>query len=205
MSTVLVTGGAGFLASHIIVRLLGQGHQVRATLRDMARRDAARSLLLGGGADPSPIEFTHADLTADAGWQEAVRGCDHVLHVASPFPSRASERQDQLIGPAHDGTLRVLRAARDAGVRRVVMTSCFGAVGFGQPMRETPFTEADWSDPAAPDVDAYTRSKIVAERTAWEFKETEAGDMEVCVINPGEYWGLYSGPITPAQSGSSRQ
>jgi nucleoside-diphosphate-sugar epimerase len=151
MSTVLVTGGSGFIGSHCILQLLAAGHQVRATIRDLARAPQVRAQLRApeGGADPGDrLTLVAADLTRDAGWADAVAGCEYVLHVASPFPESVPRHEDELIVPARDGTLRVLRAARDAGVRRVVLTSSFAAVGYGRGAHPAPFDETSWTDPS---------------------------------------------------------
>src|SRR5262245_56874449 len=132
MSTVLVTGGSGFIGSHCILQLLAAGHEVRTTVRNLKREADVRAMLKVGGAEPGErLSFAAADLEADAGWAEAVRGCDYVLHVASPFPMAVPKHEDDLIRPAREGALRVLRAARDAGVKRVVLTSSFAAIGYG--------------------------------------------------------------------------
>ena len=149
MSTILVTGGSGFIGSHSILQLLAAGNTVRTTVRNLRRESDVRALLREGGAEPGDrLSFYAADLERDAGWPEAVAGCDHVLHVASPFPPVLPKDENALIIPARDGALRVLRAARDAGVKRVVMTSSFAAIGYGHPPRETPFNERDWTNPA---------------------------------------------------------
>ena len=123
MSMVLVTGGSGFIGSHCIVRLLAEGHDVRTTVRDLKREGDVRAMLRAGGAEADGrLKFFAADLEKDGGWAEAVAGCEYVLHVASPFPLRVPKDEDELIVPAREGTLRVLRAARDARVKRVVLT-----------------------------------------------------------------------------------
>lgn len=193
MGTVLVTGGSGFLGSHCIVRLLQAGHAVRATVRNLARETEVRAMVRQGGASV-PLSVVAADLGADTGWAEAVQGCDHVLHVASPFVTGTPEHEDDLIVPARDGTLRVLAAARAAGVRRVVMTSSFAAIGYGHGPRAAAFTEADWTDTTQPDVEAYIKSKTVAERAAWDFMAREGGPMELAVINPTGIFGPVLGP-----------
>ncbi|RUW84715.1 NAD-dependent epimerase/dehydratase family protein, partial [Mesorhizobium sp. M8A.F.Ca.ET.059.01.1.1] len=140
---VLVTGGSGFLGAHCILALLKAGYRVRTTLRS-ARRDAdVLAMLKVGGAEPGDrLSFAIADLMSDAGWPQAVAGCDYVLHVASPFPFGVPKQEDDLIIPAREGALRVLRAARDAGVKRVVLTSSFAAIGYGKmPPDGRPFTE----------------------------------------------------------------
>ncbi|MBV8593245.1 MAG: NAD-dependent epimerase/dehydratase family protein, partial [Caulobacteraceae bacterium] len=135
MSAVLVTGGSGFIAGHCILQLLAAEHQVRTTVRNLAREAAVRATLRQGGssAPDNRLTFHAADLESDSGWPEAVRGCDFVLHVASPFPAEVPRDENDLIRPAREGALRVLRAARDAGVRRVVLTSSFAAIGYGHP------------------------------------------------------------------------
>ncbi len=182
---VLVTGGSGFIAGHIILQLLEQGYAVRTTLRSLTREPTVRTRLaeagLPGGDD---LGFVEADLTRDTGWNAAVAGCDFVIHVASPVPADHVRDEDAVIGPAREGTLRVLRAARDAGVGRVVLTSAFHAVGFGHPHTDHVFTEDDWSVLDGPGVDAYGRSKILAERAAWEFVRGEGGTMELVTILP---------------------
>jgi nucleoside-diphosphate-sugar epimerase len=135
---VLVTGGSGFIGAHCIIQLLNAGYMVRTTVRNLAREEEVRSMIRQGGVEPGErLEFFAADLTTDAGWPEAVAGCAYVLHVASPFPPAAPKNEDELIVPAREGALRVLRAARDAGVKRVVLTSSYAAIGYGQPQQKT--------------------------------------------------------------------
>ncbi len=194
MSTVLVTGGSGFIGSHCILQLLAAGHDVRTTVRSLAREADTRALLRQGGAEPGDkLKFFAANLESDAGWANAVAGCDYVLHVASPFPLAMPKDENELIAPAHDGTLRVLRAARDAGVKRVVMTSSFAAVGYGRKPKDGPFTEFDWTDLTG-NVQPYARSKTIAERAAWNFINTEGGLTELSVINPVAVFGPVLGP-----------
>ncbi len=181
---VLVTGGSGYLGSHCIVSLLRQGHQVRTTVRSLARADEVRAMISAAGQDPTGVEFVEADLTADAGWAEAVAGCERVLHVASPFPLGVPKDADELIVPARKGTLRVLQAAADAGVGRVVLTSSFAAIGYGHGPMGRPFTEADWTDLAGPrPVAPYPQSKTLAERAAWDFAAAHPA-LELAVVNP---------------------
>jgi dihydroflavonol-4-reductase len=195
MSRVLVTGGSGFVGSWCIVQLLAAGHEVATTVRSLRREPEVRAMVAAGGAAvDSPISFFEADLARDEGWSDAVRGCDYVLHVASPFGGSEPAGEDMLIGAARDGAVRVLHAAVDAGVRRVVLTSSFAAIGYGHPPREAPFTEADWTDVRQPDVAPYIRSKAVAERAAWEFIAAQNGPMELAVINPVGIFGPVLGP-----------
>lgn len=186
MATVLVTGGSGFIGSHCIIQLLEQGHTVRTTVRNLAREGEVRGMLEKGGAKPgkSQLTFFAADLNSDAGWAEAVAGCDYVLHVASPFPAATPKDENDLIVPAREGALRVLRAARDAGVKRVVMTSSYAAIGYGHAPRAKPFDETDWTNVSTPGIGAYVKSKAIAEKAAWDFIEHEGGGLELAVVNP---------------------
>lgn len=194
MYTVVVTGGSGFIASHCIVQLLRAGHRVRASVRGLERENAVRALLRRAGVDAGErLSFVVADLEHDDGWAGAMAGCDYALHVASPFPSGLPRHEDDLIVPARDGALRVLRFARDAGVKRVVMTSSFAAIGYGHPRRTEPFDETVWSDLSG-EVAAYPKSKTLAERAAWDFIQREGGALELSVINPVAVFGPVLGP-----------
>ena len=188
---VLVTGGTGFLGGWCIASLLEQGYDVRTTLRDVTRERAVRDSLKAAGADPGTgLEVLAADLTSDAGWPEAVAGCRYVLHVASPFPPVQPKDPNELIVPARDGALRVLGAALDAGVERVVMTSSVAAIRSArESSAEAPYTEADWTDGSDPERTPYVRSKTLAEQAAWE--HTRAAGAEDCLatINPGAIIG----------------
>jgi nucleoside-diphosphate-sugar epimerase len=195
MSTVLVTGGSGFIGAHCILQLLAAGHQVRTTVRSLRREGEVRAMLRQGGAEPGDrLSFFAADLENDAGWPEAVAGCDYVLHVASPFPSGVPRNENDLIVPAREGALRVLRASRQAGVKRVVLTSSFAAVGYGQKPQATPFDETNWTDPTGPGLTAYVKSKTLAERAAWDFIAREGGGLELAVVNPVAVFGPALGP-----------
>lgn len=185
---VLVTGGSGFLGAHCIVELLKAGYRVRTTVRTAKRQANVLAMLRAGGVEPGDrLSFAIADLMSDAGWPQAVAGCDYVLHVASPFPPGVPKHEHDLIVPAREGALRVLRAARDAGVKRVVLTSSFAAIGYGK-MPPGPFTEESWTDPTAK-VSAYVKSKTLAERAAWDFIAAEGGRLELAVINPVGIFG----------------
>ena len=170
---VLVTGGSGFVGAHCIIQLLDAGYRVRTTVRELSRAEQVRALVTAGGASGADtIEFVAVDLTSDDGWAGAMADCTFVLHVASPFPAGTPKHEDELIVPARDGALRVLRAARDAGVKRVVLTSSFAAIG------------------------AYVKSKTIAERAAWDFIAREGGALELSVINPVGVFGPALGPDT---------
>ena len=191
MKTVLVTGGSGFIASQAIVQLLEAGYKVRTTVRTLTRELDVRALMKAGGAEASGdnLAVFAATLESDAGWREAAEGCTYVLHVASPFPRSVPKDEAELIVPAREGALRVLRAARDAGVQRVVQTSSFAAIGYGIPLRGTPFDEADWSNPNSPETTAYAKSKTLAERAAWDWVAAEGGGLELATVNPVGVFG----------------
>jgi nucleoside-diphosphate-sugar epimerase len=195
MSKVLVTGGSGFIGSHCLLQLLAAGHEVRTTVRNLKREPEVRALLKAGGTDPGDrLTFFAADLEEDAGWSEAVAGCEYVLHVASPFPPDIPKDENELIIPAREGALRVLRASRDAKVKRVVLTSSFAAIGYGHPQQQKPFDETNWTDPAGDDVRPYVKSKTLAERAAWDFIAKEGGGLELAVVNPVGVFGPVLGP-----------
>jgi len=182
--TVLVTGGTGFIAQHCMLALLRQGYRVRTTVRSLAREAEVRAQLKVGGAEPGErLSFVRADLVDDAGWAEAAAGCRYVLHGASPTPSGEQRHEDDWVRPAVDGNLRVLRAARDAGVKRVVLTSAFGAICAGHKDMKRPFDESDWSDLSG-EVWLYQKSKTLAERAAWDFIAKEGRGLELSAVNP---------------------
>src|ERR1044072_1367036 len=176
MSAVLVTGGSGFLASYCILQLLAAGHTVRTTVRNLKRENDVRAMLKTGGADARDrLKFFAADLENDAGWSQAVSGCEYVLHVASPIPVAVPKNEDELIVPAREGALRVLRAARDARVKRVVLTSSFAAIGYGLKPQTTPFDENSWTDVNGYGATPYIKSKTLVERAAWDYVASEGG------------------------------
>jgi nucleoside-diphosphate-sugar epimerase len=177
------------------LQLLAAGYQVRTTVRSLKREADVRAMLQVGGAHPDGrLSFVAADLERDAGWAEAVKSCEYILHVASPFPANVPEHEDDLIVPARDGALRVLRASRDAGVKRVVLTSSFAAVGYGYKSHSAPFNETNWTDLNGEGLSAYVKSKTVAERAAWDFMAKEGGAMELSVVNPVGVFGPVLGP-----------
>lgn len=196
--TVLVTGGTGFLGIHIILQLLHQDFDVKTTLRSLSKKDVIiKALQQGGIEDFSNLSFYEANLTEDKNWDEAVKNCDYVLHVASPFPAKDPKDENELIIPARDGALRLLKVSRDAGVKRVVLTSSFAAVGYSINNENHIFTEEDWTDSNV-ELPAYIKSKTIAEQSAWEFIEKQGNGLELSVINPVGIFGPVIGGITSA-------
>src|SRR5688572_6965030 len=188
--TVLVTGGSGYLGGWCIVSLLEAGYSVRATVRDLARESEVRQGVASAAEPDGRLEVVTADLMKDEGWAEAVAGCEYVLHVASPLPATQPKDPDDVIVPARDGTLRVLRASLDAGVKRVVMTSSVAAIrGTAARSEGRPLTEDDWSDPNDSNLTPYSRSKTAAEQAAWALvRERDATD-RLAAVNPGAIIG----------------
>ncbi|NOW97936.1 aldehyde reductase [Mucilaginibacter sp. SG564] len=192
---VLVTGGTGFVGVHVILQLMQKGYKVKTTLRSLKRKEEVLDMLRHGGiADFKNLRFIEADLMKDDNWKEAVRNCTYVLHIASPIFLALPKDENEMIRPAVDGTLRVLKAARDAGVKRVVMTSNFGAVGYSHKDPYTAITEKEWTDPNEKGLSSYNKSKVMAERAAWDFIQREGGSLELSAINPVGIFGPSLGP-----------
>jgi dihydroflavonol-4-reductase len=181
--TVLVTGGSGFIASYCIIELLRKGYKVKASLRSLNRAaDVKQMLSVGGIREFDKLSFVQADLSQESGWLEAASGCTYIIHPASPTPNFTAKHEDEFIIPAVNGVLFVLRAAKAAGVKRVVLTSAFGAVGIGS-NKKSPYTEDDWSD-LTQDLPAYQKSKTLSEKAAWEYVASEGKGLELAVVNP---------------------
>jgi dihydroflavonol-4-reductase len=198
-TTVLVTGASGFVGIHCVAALLKEGYQVRGTIRSLEKEAALRKTIAKLSEGDERLSFVEANLLNDTGWAAAVQGCDYVLHVASPFPLMEPEHEDDLIVPAREGTLRVLRAAAENKVKRVVLTSSVAAVAYGHPKEKTHFDENDWSDADSPTIGAYPKSKTLAEKAAWDFVKSSGGGMELVTINPG----LILGPLPDTNSRTS--
>jgi dihydroflavonol-4-reductase len=199
--TALVTGGSGFLGGWCVAELLRRGYAVRTTVRDPAREAEVRARLEPLADAGERLSFHVADLTADAGWAEAVAGCEHVLHVASPFPPKQPKDPNELIVPAREGTLRVVGAALDAGAERVVVTSSVAAVRGGVSRAATPLDERHWTDGDDERLEPYTRSKAIAERAAWKLAEERGARERLVAINPGAILG----PVMGAERSFSLQ
>ena len=187
--SVLVTGGSGYLGVQCILHLLLKQYAVKTTIRtESKKKQVLESLKAGGINNFDKLSFIEADLTSDKNWDIAVKGCKYVLHVASPFPAVDPENEDEVIIPARDGVLRVLKASEKAGVKRVVLTSSFAAIGFSKSPKNHLFTEKDWTDVNVP-LTPYIKSKAIAEKAAWDFIKNEGKEMELTVINPVGIFG----------------
>lgn len=192
--TVLVTGGTGFIAQHCMLALLEAGYRIKTTVRSLSREGEVRANLKTGGAEPGDrLSFVVADLGSDRGWAEAAADCAYAFHGASPTPSGDQVSEEDWVRPAVDGNLRLLRAARDAGVKRVVLTSAFGAIGAGHKPLGRLFVEADWSDLTG-NIAPYQKSKTLAERASWNFIAQEGRGLELASVNPTMVLGPALGP-----------
>lgn len=187
--TVLVTGGSGFVSTYCIMQLLKEGYAVKTTLRSLDKSVALKKRLESANLENlENLSFLEADLNSDEGWNEAATGCGYVLHVASPFPALEQFDEEDLIETAREGALRVLRAARRAKTKRVVLTSSFAAIGYSADPGEHVFSESDWTNPNMK-LPAYIRSKTIAELAAWEYIEKHNDAIELAVINPVGVFG----------------
>ena len=193
--SVLVTGGSGFVGVHCILQLLEKGYRVKTTLRSPNRKNEVIEMLKNGGVESvDHLSFIEANLSQDTNWDEAVTNCEYVLHVASPISLTVPKDENEMIVPAVEGTLRVLRASRNAGVKRVVVTSSFAAVGYSHKDPNTLITEESWTDLNDKSLSAYLKSKTLAEKAAWDFIKTEGGELELSVVNPVGIFGPTLGP-----------
>ncbi len=181
VGTVLVTGGSGFIAGELIQQLLDKGWHVHTTIRNKAKEPALRNRFADA---EGRLKVFQAELMDDAGWADAVAGCSHVAHVASPLSAETPKDENDMIIPARDGTLRALRFAKAAGVKRFVQTSSIAAVAYGQTAKEITVTEDDWTDVNGADTTAYAKSKTIAELAAREWVALEGGDLEFVSVNP---------------------
>ncbi|MFC1412517.1 NAD-dependent epimerase/dehydratase family protein [Streptacidiphilus sp. N1-12] len=187
--TVLVTGGSGYIAGWCITELLRNGYEVRTTVRSGGKEQAVLDAVSTQLDPAGRLSFAVADLTADDGWDDAVKGVDYVLHVASPLGGGATDDPDAMIAPARDGALRVLHAATAAGVKRVVLTSAANAASPSSYATQGVTDETLWTDPEDPTLSPYRRSKTLAERAAWDFMDSHQGSTELVTVLPGAVFG----------------
>ena len=188
-NTVLVTGGTGYVAGWCIVELLKRGHTVRTTVRSLSKEAGVRSAIATQVDAGGRLTVVAADLLNDAGWAEATAGCDYVLHVASPLGGAITKDADELVRPAREGALRVLKASVKAGVKRVVMTSSCGAATLTKMGVNTVSDETVWSDPVAQKDDHYRLSKTLAEKASWDYMTSEGRGTEFVTILPSGVFG----------------
>lgn len=194
MTKVFLTGASGFIAKHILRELLEQGYQVRASIRSDKRKAELQSLF-----PEAALEYATLDLTKDEGWPEALDGCDVLMHTASPFPLTEPKDPQDLIRPAVDGTLRAMRAAKEAGITRVILTSsCAAIYKQADKPKMQPSDETNWTTPEDRSVGAYEASKTLAEKAAWDFV-ADTPDIALTTINPGAVFG----PPMDARYGAS--
>jgi dihydroflavonol-4-reductase len=186
---VLVTGVSGFLGGHVALELLKAGYRVRGSVRSLAKGAKVREALERAGANVSSLEFVELDLLSDKGWEDAAKGCDFLQHIASPFVLERPKDPDVLIRPAVEGTRRALESALAAGVSRMVVTSSLAAIDSGHRDYSRLLTENDWSDLSGPNVNAYMKSKTLAEREAWRIVDGVGERDRLAVINPGAILG----------------
>ena len=194
--TVFVSGGSGYIAGETIRQLLANDWTVHTSVRNLAREAELRPQL---GGTPETLKFFAADLMSDAGWAEAMAGCSHVCHMASPFPAGVPKDENDLIVPAREGALRALRFAKAAGVTRFVMTSSAAAIAYGHPPGKIQYDENDWTNVDAPGVQPYVKSKTIAERAARNWVASEGGTLEYCAVCPV----LVLGPVQGADFAAS--
>lgn len=196
---ILITGISGFIAKHCAIELLTHGYAVRGTVRSLSKADDVRTTL-AKHCDIAGLQIVVADLSADVGWNDAMQGIAGVLHVASPFPVAEPANPDEVLRPAIDGTMRVLKAAIANHVPRFVQTSSSVAIMYGHPHSRTkPFTEDDWTNVDSPGVTTYAKSKTLAERAARDFIAQTKPDLHYSTINPG----FVLGPLLDRDVGTS--
>lgn len=196
---VLVTGASGFIGSHCVLKLLNNGYSVKGTVRSLERAENLKDIFSQHTSEIDRLEFVEADLMVDEGWDEAVKGCDYVLHVASPVPIKLPKHEDELIKPAKEGTLRVLKACITNDVKRLVLTSSIAAICYGHDEEQKIYTEADWSNIEGEGIVAYPKSKTIAERSAWDYLASQDSKLEMTAVNPC----VVLGPALEKDFGSS--
>lgn len=198
---VLLTGISGFIGLHIAKQLLDQGFHVRGSIRNSKKAQSIINTLKKVSANVSELSFVELDLTSDKGWDNAAEGCDYVMHVASPFAAAEPKHEDEMIKPAVNGSLRALRAAKNAGVKRVVLTS--SALTMMATMKSGTIGPSDWADTNSKDIGTYAKSKTLAEQAAWQFMEKQNSAMELVTVHPGGVFGPALGDDISGQSMST--
>lgn len=190
MKKVLLTGVSGYVGQHCAVELLKSGYSVRGSVRSLSRKDEVINGIKKEVEDITHLEFCELDLLKEDGWDAAMEGCDFVLHVASPYVMKNPKNEDELIKPAVDGTLNALKAAKKAGVKRVVLTSSLVAM-MGEVKGDITLTDKSWTDEKSKNISTYTKSKVMAEKAAWDFIHNQKGEgaLELAVVNPGPIYG----------------
>lgn len=197
---VLVTGASGFIAKHVVLRLLQAGYSVRGTVRTPEKADRLRQTMAQEGCDVARLSIVEADLTSDEGWSAAAQGCRYIQHIAAAFPIKLPRNREALVPIARAGTLRVLEAAEAAGVERTVLTSSIAAMMYRpNPPQTVVLGEKDWTDPEWSKVSAYVVAKTRAELAAWEFMRAQNAEQRLTVVNPG----LVYGPSLDEEIGTS--
>ncbi|MBQ4890410.1 SDR family NAD(P)-dependent oxidoreductase [Shewanella sp. MMG014] len=195
---VLLTGISGFIGLHIAKQLLDKGFHVRGSIRNLKKAQSIKNTLEKASADVSELSFIELDLTSDKGWDNAAEGCDYVMHVASPYAAAEPKHEDEMIKPAVDGSLRALRAAKKAGVKRVVLTS--STMTMMATMKTGTIGPNDWANTNSRDIGTYAKSKTLAEQAAWQFMEKQDSAMELVTVNPGGVFGPALGDDITGQS-----
>ncbi|WP_339880043.1 NAD-dependent epimerase/dehydratase family protein [uncultured Algoriphagus sp.] len=182
---VLVTGGSGFVGMRIILQLLNRGYEVRTTIRNRKSIDKVKSALSANNiVSFERLSFLEAELTEDTNWARAMEGCSYVLSVASPVFFDKPKNEEEAIRPAVNGILRILKFAKEARVKRVIMTSNFGAVGFTQTDKSRETTEEDWTKPDVKGLSVYEKSKTLVEKAAWDFIKNKDSNLEFATNIP---------------------
>lgn len=200
MEKVLVTGVSGYIGNHCAAELLKNGYAVKGSLRNLSKAEKVTEAIKKEIDPKENLEFCELDLLKDKGWNEAMNGCQYVLHVASPFINKEPKDENLYIKPAVDGTKRALEAAKKAGVKRVVITSSMVSM-LENADKSINIDSKSWTNVDAPNVSAYMKSKTLAEKYAWEFIKNQKSDslLELVVINPGPVFGpTLSGDLTGA-------
>ena len=183
MEKVLVTGTTGYIGLHCVAQLLQAGYSVKGSLRSKEREPEVRNALSKVVNAENRFQICELDLMNDNGWDEAVSGCDYVMHVASPLLDREPNDENEIIRPAHEGLMRALKSSVKNKIKRFVMTSSFSAVGYGH--AKNVFDESHWTD-TTQKIGAYNKSKAIAEKAMWNYLAdlNENEKIEAVAINP---------------------